>query len=127
MITSLFDPAFQQVLNQSRANNGSLFPSPEDWRDTPIYFLVLDRFNNPAAPPNNLPFDAQFPQFQGGTYQGVIAQLDYIKSLGFGAIWLSPVLKNRLSDPSAYHGYGGGTAFCLKSGECRSGIADAGG
>jgi glycosidase len=106
MITSLFDPAFQQVLNQSRANNGSLFPSPEDWRDTPIYFLVLDRFNNPAAPPNNLPFDAQFPQFQGGTYQGVIAQLDYIKSLGFGAIWLSPVLKNRLSDPSAYHGYG---------------------
>jgi glycosidase len=106
MITSLFDSAFQQVLNQARANSGSLFPSPEDWRDTPIYFLMLDRFNNPAAPPDNLPFDAQFSQFQGGTYQGVIAQLDYIKSLGFGAIWLSPVLKNRQSDPSAYHGYG---------------------
>jgi glycosidase len=106
MITSIFDPALQQVLDQSRTNNGVLFPSPEDWRDVPIYFLMLDRFNNPAAPPNNLPFDAPFGQFQGGTYQGVTAQLDYIKSLGFGALWLSPVLKNRQSDPTAYHGYG---------------------
>jgi len=106
MITSIFDPALQQVLDQSRANNGALFPSPEDWRDVPIYFLMLDRFNNPTAPPKNLPFDAPFGQFQGGTYQGVIAQLDYIKSLGFGALWLSPVLKNRQSDPTAYHGYG---------------------
>ena len=106
MTTSLFDPAIQQVLNQSRANNGSLFHSPEDWRDVPIYFLLLDRFNNPVAPPRNLPFDAQCNQFQGGNYQGVIARLDYIKSLGFGALWLSPVLKNRQSDTSAYHGYG---------------------
>ena len=27
------------------------FPSPEDWRDHLIYFLMIDRFNNPAAPP----------------------------------------------------------------------------
>jgi len=106
MITSIFDPALQQVLDQSRANNGTLFPSPEDWRDVPIYFLMLDRFNHPATPPNNLPFDAPYSGFQGGTYQGVTAQLDYIKNLGFGAIWLSPVLKNRPSDDSAYHGYG---------------------
>jgi glycosidase len=106
MITSIFDPALQQVLDQSRVNNGTLFPSPEDWRDVPIYFLMLDRFNHPAAPPDNLPFDAPFSGFQGGTYQGVTAQLDYIKNLGFGAIWLSPVLKNRQSDDSAYHGYG---------------------
>jgi glycosidase len=106
MITSIFDPALQPVLDQSRAKNGTLFPSPEDWRDVPIYFLMLDRFNNPVAPPKNLPFDAPFSQFQGGTYQGVTAQLDYIKNLGFGALWLSPVLKNRQSDPTAYHGYG---------------------
>jgi glycosidase len=106
MATSLFDPAVQQVLDQARAGAGALFHSPEDWRDAPIYFLLMDRFNNPAAPPRNLPFDAQFNQFQGGTYQGVIAQLDYIQSLGFGAIWLSPVLKNRASALDAYHGYG---------------------
>jgi len=106
MITSAYQAEVQQVLDQARVSGGALFKSPEDWRDVPIYFLLLDRFNNPAAPPRNLPFDAQFPQFQGGTYQGVIAQLDYIKNLGFGALWLSPVLKNRQSDPTAYHGYG---------------------
>ncbi len=106
MITSLFDPAIQKVLDDARADNGVLFPSPEDWRDAPIYFLMLDRFNNPGAAPRNLPFDAPFGQFQGGSYQGVVAQLDYIKSLGFGSIWLSPVLKNPQWDATAYHGYG---------------------
>src|SRR5438128_2473286 len=106
MITSLFDPAVQQVLNQARAGSGALFKSPEDWRDVPIYFLLLDRFNNPVASPRNLPFDAQFNHFQGGTYGGVKDQLSYIKSLGFGALWLSPVLKNRQTDVFAYHGYG---------------------
>jgi glycosidase len=36
----------------------------------------------------------------------VKAQLDYIKGLGAGAIWLSPVLKNRQSDTGTFHGYG---------------------
>jgi hypothetical protein len=26
------------------------FPSPGDWRDCWIYMLMIDRFNNPAAP-----------------------------------------------------------------------------
>ena len=30
----------------------------------------------------------------------------YIKELGAGAIWLSPVLKNRQSDRGTFHGYG---------------------
>jgi glycosidase len=106
MATSIFDPAVQKVLDDARVNNGVLFASPADWRDAPIYFLMMDRFNNPAAAPVNLPYDATFGQFQGGSYQGVVAQLDYIKSLGFGSIWLSPVLKNPQWDQTAYHGYG---------------------
>jgi glycosidase len=106
MVTSLFEPAVQRVLDKARENNGTLFPSPEDWRDVPIYFLMLDRFNNPDAPPRNLPFDASFDQFQGGSYKGVREKLQYIKDLGFGGIWLSPVLKNRRTDIHAYHGYG---------------------
>ena len=27
--------------------SGEVFPSPEDWRDQVIYFLLVDRFNNP--------------------------------------------------------------------------------
>lgn len=82
------------------------FPSPEDWRDQWIYFLLVDRFNNPTAPPKFLPFDAQHGVFQGGTFNGVRAQLDYLKGLGVGAIWLSPVHKNCQFSPFTFHGYG---------------------
>src|SRR5262245_47532893 len=33
---------------------GTPFPSPEDWRDRWIYFLLVDRFNNPDAPPRTV-------------------------------------------------------------------------
>jgi len=106
MPNSIFDPQVQAVIDQARSGQGTLFPSPEDWRDAPIYFLMMDRFNNTASPPRNLPFDAQFGAFQGGTFEGVRAKLQYIKDLGFGSIWLSPVLKNPQFDTGAYHGYG---------------------
>lgn len=32
-------------------------------------------------------------EFQGGIFEGVRQQLGYLKSLGVGALWLSPVLK----------------------------------
>jgi pullulanase/glycogen debranching enzyme len=75
------------------------FASPEDWRDTWIYFIMLDRFNrDDGQPPKHMPYDAPFGEFQGGTFNGVRAKLKYIKELGAGAIWLTPVLKNRQSD-----------------------------
>jgi glycosidase len=83
------------------------FPSPGDWRDVWIYFIMLDRFNrDDGQSPKNMPYDAPFGEFQGGTFNGVRAQLKYIKELGAGAIWLTPVLKNRQTDPGSYHGYG---------------------
>jgi glycosidase len=86
------------------------FPSPEDWRDQWIYFLLVDRFNNPDAPPNSLtqsiPFDGVFAAFQGGTLDGVRAKLGYLQDLGAGAIWLSPVLKNCQYEKGTFHGYG---------------------
>lgn len=82
------------------------FPSPADWRDKWIYFLMVDRFNNPQAPPHFTPFDGQFGVFQGGTLNGVRQQLTYLQQLGVGAIWLSPVLKNCQYNPGTYHGYG---------------------
>ncbi len=84
----------------------SPFPSPEDWRDVWIYFLLVDRFNNPAAPPRQRPWDGAHGGFQGGTLSGVQAQLDYLQQLGVGALWLAPVLKNCQYDNGSYHGYG---------------------
>ena len=104
--TSLYDPEVQSVIDQARAGGGKLFASPADWRDQWIYFLLLDRFNNPGAPPRNLPYNAEYSQFQGGTFNGVRSQLPYLRDLGVGAIWLSPVLKNPQFDKFAYHGYG---------------------
>ena len=82
------------------------FDSPGDWRDQWIYFLMIDRFNNPAGPPAHVPFDDAYGGFQGGTLQGVREKLGYIKNLGAGALWITPVLQNPQWDDSAYHGYG---------------------
>ena len=110
MPTSLFAPDFQAVLDQARrtaGQPGGPFASPEDWRDPWIYFLMVDRFNNPTKAPKHQPFDdPNFFGFQGGNFSGVRLRLPYIKQLGAGAIWLSPVLKNFQFDPSTYHGYG---------------------
>jgi glycosidase len=106
MPTSLFAPDFQAVLDAATATQRA-FPSPADWRDEWIYFLMVDRFNNKAAAPAHPPFDdPQCFQYQGGKFSGIQDQLAYIKGLGAGAIWLSPVLKNSMFDQGSYHGYG---------------------
>src|SRR5258708_7356125 len=96
MPTSLFSPEARAVFDHATGTAGQPggpVPSPADWRDTPIYFLMVDRFNNQDAPPRHQPFDdPNFYDFQGGKFSGIQAQLDYIKNLGAGAIWLSPVL-----------------------------------
>ncbi len=81
------------------------FPSPADWRDRWIYFLLVDRFNNPDAPPAAR-WDQPFGGFQGGTLEGVRRRLGYLQRLGVGAIWLNPVLQNCQGQDGTYHGYG---------------------
>src|SRR5437899_12784266 len=110
MPTSLLAADFQSVLDQARQTSGHAarpFPSPEDWRDQCIYFLMVDRFNNPAGPPHHTPFDDPgFFGFQGGKFSGVRQQLAYIKRLGAGALRLSPVLKSLPFEHGTYHGHG---------------------
>ena len=102
---SLSEPMVRGVVNEARASG--LTPSPADWRDVWIYFLMVDRFNRPDAPPRHQPWDdPNFDGYQGGTFAGVQAGLQYLKDLGAGAIWLSPVLKNLPFDRFSYHGYG---------------------
>ncbi len=120
MLLSLKDPLLQSTFDQVAktttravkvgAESRTIttpFPSPQDWRDVWIYFLMLDRFNREDGKvPRSMPYDKPFGEFQGGTFNGVRDRLDYIKGLGAGAIWLSPVLKNRQSDQGTFHGYG---------------------
>ncbi|MBD2250655.1 alpha-amylase family glycosyl hydrolase [Nostoc parmelioides] len=91
----------------------SPFPSPADWRDLWIYFIMIDRFNNPSAPPKMSwnAFDGdrflgrEGVVFQGGTFEGIRQQLGYLEKLGVGAIWITPPFKN-CQYKDTYHGYG---------------------
>jgi len=50
---------------------GGPTPSPADWRDKWIYFLMVVRFNNRLAAPRHSPFDdPTFADFQGGRSEG---------------------------------------------------------
>jgi len=74
-----------------------------------IYLIMPDRFANGDLTndfvdgyADNLQND--FPQSRhGGDIAGVISKLDYIKDLGFTAIWLTPVVENNTF--RSYHGY----------------------
>jgi glycosidase len=101
--------------------HGDVHPSPRDWRDIFIYFLLIDRFDNNRSyiPPFNPGFTPtgrdirQGGVSQGGNLKGVIRRLDYIKNLGCNALWISPIFKNRLERKDTYHGYGIQDFLCV--------------
>ncbi len=100
----------------------SYFPSPADWRDEVIYFLLPDRFSDGLEstrdpvdrnnPHNNRPPGFRWDKwaeggggrYQGGTLNGIESQLNYLKALGVTTLWVGPVFKQRTHWDS-YHGY----------------------
>ncbi len=82
------------------------YPSPTEWRDCCMYFLMLDRFNNPSAAPRNT-WNRVCDTRQGGTFKGVQARLGYLQDLGINALWITSPLKNSRPDSWKYnyHGY----------------------
>jgi glycosidase len=94
------------TLDSGKVTIPTPFPSPIDWRDMTIYFLMLDRFNHPGAPPASGRWDREFDRRQGGTFRGVQEQLGYLQELGVNAIWMSPIVKNPHPDFAySYTGY----------------------
>jgi glycosidase len=83
-----------------------------DFREETIYFLITTRFYD-GDPTNNFfcrdrirfhpetgePID---PHWRGD-FKGLIQRLDYIRDLGFSAIWITPPVENRSG--LDYHGY----------------------
>ena len=80
-----------------------------DFRDESIYFMMTTRFYDGDPKNNVLCWDNQEAQKSTkdpcwrGDFQGVIDKLDYIKALGFTAIWITPVVQN--ASGYDYHGY----------------------
>jgi glycosidase len=83
-----------------------------DPRKESIYFVLTARFhdgdtaNNRGGSQHTRSGNAanDDPMFRGD-FKGLIDKLDYIKGLGFSALWITPVVLNR-SDYD-YHGYHG--------------------
>lgn len=80
-----------------------------DFRDETIYFAMTTRFYD-GDPQNNVcTWDKQEQQIKTndpawrGDFAGLIEKLDYIKALGFTAIWITPVVQN--GSGIDYHGY----------------------
>ncbi len=99
------------TLGVARPARAQYTPSPADWRDVPIYQVFTDRFWD-GDPSNNNAEGSYDPgsttgtwrpgNVHGGDFAGVLQKLDYIQSLGFKAVWISPVVLNANGE---YHGY----------------------
>lgn len=88
-----------------------------DFREETIYFLMTTRFfdgdssnNAPTEWSSYNPDPDINPSITDpndvtwrGDFKGLIERLDYIKDLGFTAIWVTPIVHNR--SPLDYHGY----------------------
>ncbi|MEU6879533.1 carbohydrate binding domain-containing protein [Streptomyces sp. NPDC046712] len=104
----------------ARATTGTAPPAPDpgrplgtDPRKDPIYFVLTARFNdgdtsnNRGGSQHTKSGNAANgdPMFRGD-FKGLVNKLDYIKGLGFSAVWITPVVLNRSDyDYHGYHGY----------------------
>ncbi|WP_406480859.1 carbohydrate binding domain-containing protein [Streptomyces sp. NBC_01615] len=105
---------------EATATTGEKAPEPAsgtplgtDPRKDPIYFVLTARFydgdssNNRGGSQNVKSGNAanNDPMFRGD-FKGLVDKLDYVKALGFSAVWITPVVLNRSDyDYHGYHGY----------------------
>ena len=79
-----------------------------DFREEQIYFVITTRFydgdlsNNVHCWDENAATPDNDPSWRGD-FKGLIEKLDYIKALGFTAVWVTPVVEN--CSGLDYHGY----------------------
>ncbi|MCL1932358.1 MAG: glycoside hydrolase family 13 protein [Candidatus Azobacteroides sp.] len=77
-----------------------------------LYLIMPDRFAN-GDTSNDVWDDEAIDRNEsftrhGGDLAGINAKLDYLSDLGVTAIWLNPVLENKMNSPEkykSYHGY----------------------
>ena len=78
---------------------GALAGTKEEWKKRTVYQVLTDRFWRSSG-------DTKTPclwkEYCGGDHLGIMQKLDYIKDLGFDAIWISPIVDNV---EAGYHGY----------------------
>jgi glycosidase len=133
-ITQILHAAPPRNMEAARANfphRDAVHPSPPDWRDEVLYFLLPDRFSDGQehtrprldrtrlaaqravyAETNGLSEwrwdhwkQSGESRFQGGTLAGIKSQLGYLTNLGVTTLWIAPVFRQRV-EGNDFHGYG---------------------
>ena len=96
------------VMMASTLEAWAAFVGPRnDFRDESIYFVITTRFYD-GDPSNNAQCWDGASANHGdpcwrGDFKGLIEKLDYIKALGFTAVWVTPIVEN--ASGLDYHGY----------------------
>ncbi|WP_108670090.1 alpha-amylase family glycosyl hydrolase [Peribacillus acanthi] len=81
---------------------GAVEKEERKWQDETIYFIMVDRFNNGDFK-NDFQVNVEDPKaYNGGDFKGITDKLDYLKDMGYTALWLTPVFDN---EDRGYHGY----------------------
>lgn len=99
----------QGSVNQNAVSQ-SFYGTLEPMAKRPIYFVVTDRFADGDPTNNQLKQGGQYPTFNqpltqkgankanigymGGDFKGIVNNADYIANMGFGALWLTPIVQN---------------------------------
>ncbi len=89
--------------------DGPIPSSDVDMREETIYFVITTRFydgdsgNNVHCWDDGKAGNTDGHEAWKGDFRGLIDKLDYIKALGFSAIWITPVVTN--ASGYDYHGY----------------------
>ena len=100
----LISPAFTALAS----NYGDVYKNTRsDFRDESIYFIMTTRFfdgdeSNNVQCWDNQSANADDPPWRGD-FKGLIERLDYIKAMGFTAVWITPIVEN--ASGYDYHGY----------------------
>ncbi len=91
--------------------NKSIYGTLEPFASEAVYFLMTDRFVD-GDPSNNYPDQGgenptwmgemvsedgdqkAYVGYMGGDFKGILDHADYIRTMGFSAIWLTPIVNN---------------------------------
>eukprot|EP01084_Bolivina_argentea_P183313 316347_1 len=71
-----------------------------EWKSHSIYQILTDRFSKTDISDSTECGDLL--DYCGGTFKGILNNLDYIEDLGYDTIWISPIVSNTAK---GYHGY----------------------
>lgn len=68
------------------------------WKKRSVYQVLTDRYARSSGDKSG----CNLSNYCGGDFDGITKNLQYVKDLGFDAIWISPVVDNI---DGGYHGY----------------------